>query len=157
MVKKVMADKGVVDTQGPNIDSTLNELRRFECPPEFSNQAQIKTLEQYEHIYRESIDEPDKFWSRIAGELHWFKKWDKVLDWNCPWAKWFVGGQINLSYNCLDRHVETWRKNKAAIIWESEPGEVRTLTYQQLHRDVQKFANVLKGLGVKTGDRKSVV
>ena len=156
MVNKVMADKGVVDTQGPNIDSTLNELRKFECPPEFSNQAQIKTLEEYEHIYRESIDEPDKFWSRIAGELHWFKKWDKVLDWNCPWAKWFVGGQINLSYNCLDRHVETWRKNKAAIIWESEPGEVRTLTYQQLHREVQKFANVLKGLGVKKGDRVAI-
>ena len=73
-----------------------------------------------------------------------------------PWAKWFVGGQINLSYNCLDRHVQTWRKNKAAIIWESEPGEVRTLTYQQLHREVQKFANVLKSLGVKKGDRVAI-
>ena len=144
-----MADKAVVDTQGPNIDSILNEQRKFECPPEFSKQAHIKSLEEYEHIYNESIDDPDKFWSRIASELHWFKKWDKVLEWNCPWAKWFVGGQINLSYNCLDRHVETWRKNKAAIIWESEPGEVRALTYQQLHREVQKFANVL--------DRKSVV
>ena len=92
----------------------------------------------------------------IARELHWFKPWDKVLEWNCPWAKWFVGGQINLSYNCLDRHVSTWRKNKAAIIWESEPGEVRTLTYQQLHREVQKFANVLKSLGVKKGDRVAI-
>ncbi len=79
---------------------------------------------------------PEKFWGRIAEELHWFKKWDKVLEWNNPWAKWFVGGQINLSYNCLDRHVLTARKNKAAIIWESEPGEIRTLTYQQLHREV---------------------
>jgi len=84
------------------------------------------------------------------------KPWDKVLEWNCPWAKWFVGGRINLSYNCLDRHVETWRKNKAAIIWESEPGEVVTLTYQQLHREVQKFANVLKSLGVKKGDRVAI-
>src|ERR1035437_3320418 len=151
-----MADKAVADTQGPNIDSILNEQRKFECPPEFSKQAHIKSLEEYERIYKESIDDPDKFWSRIAGELHWFKRWDKVLEWNCPWAKWFVGGQFNLSYNCLDRHVETWRKNKAAIIWESEPGEVRTLTYQQLHREVQKFANVLKSLGVKKGDRVAI-
>jgi acetyl-CoA synthetase len=151
-----MADKAVVDTQGPNIDSILNEQRKFECPPEFSKQAHIKSLEEYERIYQESIDDPDKFWSRIAGELHWFKRWDKVLEWNCPWAKWFVGGRFNLSYNCLDRHVETWRKNKAAIIWESEPGEVRTLTYQQLHREVQKFANVLKSLGVKKGDRVAI-
>jgi acetyl-CoA synthetase len=119
MPEKAVADKAVVDTQGPNIDSTLNELRKFEPPPEFSKQAHIKTLNEYEHLYRESVDDPDKFWSRIASELHWFKKWDTVLEWNCPWAKWFVGGQINLSYNCLDRHVETWRKNKAAIIWES--------------------------------------
>ena len=90
------------------------------------------------------------------SELHWFKKWDKVLEWNHPWAKWFVGGQLNLSYNCLDRHVQTSRKNKAALIWESEPGEVRTLTYQQLHREVQKFANVLKSLGVKKGDRVAI-
>jgi acetyl-CoA synthetase len=151
-----MADKAVVDTQGPNIDSILNEQRKFEPPAEFSQHSHIKSLEEYERIYKESIDDPDTFWSRIASELHWFKKWDKVLEWNCPWAKWFVGGQINLSYNCLDRHVETWRKNKAAIIWESEPGEVRILTYQQLHREVQKFANVLKSLGVKKGDRVAI-
>jgi acetyl-CoA synthetase len=123
-----MVDKAVVDTQGPNIDSTLNEQRKFDPPAEFSRQAHIQTLAQYEQLYKESIDSPDTFWSNVARELHWFKKWDKVLEWNCPWAKWFVGGQINLSYNCLDRHVETWRKNKAAIIWESEPGEVRVLT-----------------------------
>ena len=132
-----------------NIDSTLNEQRKFECPEHFRQQAHIQSLEEYERIYRESIEQPEKFWGRIAEELHWFKKWDKVLEWNNPWAKWFVGGQINLSYNCLDRHVQTSRKNKAAIIWESEPGEVRTLTYQQLHREVKKFANVLKSLGVK--------
>ena len=125
-------------------------------PAEFSKHAHIKSLDEYERIYKESVDDPDKFWARIASELHWFKKWDKVLEWNCPWAKWFVGGEINLSYNCLDRHVTTWRKNKAAIIWESEPGEVRILTYQQLHREVQKFANVLKALGVKKGDRVAI-
>ncbi len=137
----------------PNIDSILREQRKFEPPAEFSERAHIKTLAQYQAIYRESIDEPDKFWAGIADHLHWFKKWDKVLEWNVPWAKWFSGGQINLSYNCLDRHVATWRKNKAALIWEGEPGEVRTLTYQQLLHEVQKFSNVLKSMGVKKGDR----
>src|SRR5439155_1357454 len=127
-----------------------------ECPEHFRKQAHIKSLEEYERIYRESVEQPEQFWGRIAEELHWFKKWDNVLEWNCPWAKWFSGGQFNLSYNCLDRHVQTWRKNKAALIWESEPGEVRTLTYQQLHREVQKFANVLKSLGVRKGDRVAI-
>src|SRR5580704_9956108 len=151
-----MPDKAVADMQATNIDSILQEQRKFEPPAEFSKHAHIKSLADYERIYRESIDDPDKFWSGIARELHWFKPWEKVLEWNCPWAKWFVGGQINLSYNCLDRHVATWRKNKAALIWESEPGEVRVLTYQQLHREVQKFANVLKELGVKKGDRVAI-
>src|ERR1700756_4863687 len=151
-----MADKAVIDPQSTNIDSILQEQRKFECPPEFAQKAHVKNLEEYERLYKESVDDPDGFWSRVANELHWFKKWDKVLEWNCPWAKWFVGGQINLSYNCIDRHVGTWRKNKAAIVWESEPGEVRTLTYQQLHRDVQKFANVLKSFGVKKGDRVAI-
>jgi len=142
-----MADKAVIDPQ-VNIDSILQEQRRFEPSPEFSRQAHVKNLDEYDRLYKESVDNPDKFWSAVASELHWFKKWDTVLEWNCPWAKWFVGGEINLSYNCLDRHVSTWRKNKAAIIWESEPGEVRVLTYQQLHREVQKFSNVLKSLGV---------
>src|SRR5713101_6083571 len=148
-----MADKATVPVSDPNIDSTLQEQRRFECPAPFRERAHIKSAEEYERIYRESVEQPEKFWGRIASELHWFKKWDKVLEWNHPWAKWFTGGEINLSYNCLDRHVLTSRKNKAALIWESEPGEVRTLTYQQLHREVQKFANVLKSLGVKKGDR----
>ena len=151
-----MAEKAVVDSHSPNIDSILQEQRKFPPPPEFSQQAHVKSMDEYERLYKESVDDPDKFWSRVASELHWFKKWDKVLEWNCPWAKWFVGGQINLSYNCLDRHVETGRKNKAAIIWEGEPGEIRTLTYQQLHREVQKFANVLKSLGVKKGDRVAI-
>src|SRR4051812_21152939 len=136
-------------TPSTNIDSVLHEQRKFECPEQFQQQAHIQGLAEYERVYRESVEDPEKFWGGIAEELHWFKKWDKVLEWNSPWAKWFVGGQINLSYNCLDRHVHGARKNKAAIVYESEPGEVRTLTYQQLHREVQKFANVLKSLGVK--------
>jgi acetyl-CoA synthetase len=139
-----------------NIDSTLDEQRSFAPSAEFSQKAQIKSLAEYEALYKESVEQPEKFWARAAEELHWFKKWDKVLEWNAPWAKWFVGGQINLSYNCLDRHVHTARKNKAALIWESEPGEVRTYTYQQLWREVQKFANVLKDLGVRKGDRVAI-
>jgi len=151
-----MSDKAIADLQASSIDSILQEQRSFPPPPEFSQHAHIKSLEEYERLYKESMDDPEKFWSRIANELHWFKKWDKVLEWNLPWAKWFVGGQINLSYNCLDRHVQTARKDKTAILWESEPGEIRTLTYQQLHREVQKFANVLKSLGVKKGDRIAI-
>ena len=100
-----MAERATIP--GSSIDSILQEQRKFECPPEFARQAHIQSLEDYERIYRESVEQPDEFWSRIAGELHWFRKWDKVLEWNCPWAKWFVGGEINLSYNCLDRHVTT--------------------------------------------------
>src|SRR5437660_9521878 len=139
-----------------SIDSILKENRIFQPSPEFSNQAHIKSLEQYEQLYREAEENPEAFWGRIAEELHWFRKWDRVLDWKAPWAKWFEGGLINLSYNCLDRHVATWRRNKAAIIWEAEPGEVRTLTYQQLLTEVSKFANVLKSLGIKKGDTVAI-
>jgi acetyl-CoA synthetase len=139
-----------------NIDSVLNEERSFPPPAAFSQKAQIKSLAEYEALYKESIEQPEQFWARAAEELHWFRKWEKVLEWNVPWAKWFVGGQINLSYNCLDRHVKTARKNKAALIWESEPGEIRTYTYQQLWKEVQKFANVLKNLGVRKGDRVAI-
>jgi acetyl-CoA synthetase len=151
-----MAEKVIVPNVDTSIDSILQEQRKFECPAGFANSAHVKGLAEYEQIYKESIEQPEKFWAQIAEELHWFKKWDKVLEWNPPWAKWFVGGQINLSYNCLDRHVQTWRKNKAALIWESEPGEIRTFTYQQLLKEVQKFANVLKSLGVKKGDRVAI-
>jgi acetyl-CoA synthetase len=149
-----MAD--AIASNQTNIDSILDEQRKFECPPEFAQKAHVKSLAEYEALYKESVEEPEKFWGRAAEGLHWFKKWDKVLEWNLPWAKWFVGGQINLSYNCLDRHVQTARKNKAAIIWESEPGEVRTYTYQQLWKEVQKFANVMKSLGIRKGDRVAI-
>ncbi|HUO61270.1 MAG TPA: AMP-binding protein, partial [Candidatus Acidoferrales bacterium] len=139
-----------------NIDSILQENRVFPPSAEFAASAHIKSLEDYERIYKESIEDPEKFWGSIAKELHWFKPWDKVLEWDAPWAKWFVGGKINLSYNCLDRHVKTWRRNKAALIWEGEPGDSRTLTYQQLLTEVERFANVLKSLGIKKGDRVAV-
>src|SRR5438128_441433 len=132
-----------------SIDSVLKESRVFKPAKEFSEKAHVKSLEEYERIYEEAAREPEKFWGRVAGELHWFRPWDKVLEWNEPWAKWFVGGEINLSYNCLDRHVASSRRNKAALIWEGEPGEVRTLTYQQLLLEVCRFANALKSLGIK--------
>ncbi len=140
----------------PNIDSTLQETRLFPPPEEFSKNAHIRNEADYEQLRARAAADPEAFWAEIAKQLHWFKPWDKVLEWDSPWAKWFVGGKINLSYNCLDRHVQTWRKNKAAIIWESEPGDVRTLTYQQLLIEVQKCANVLKSLGIKSGDRVAI-
>lgn len=137
----------------PTIESILQEGRTFPPPAEFSQQAQIKSLQQYEQICAQAKADPEKFWADLAGqELHWFQSWDKVLDWQPPFAKWFVNGKLNISYNCLDRHLTTARRNKAALIWEGEPGDSRTLTYAQLHREVCQFANALKQLGVKKGD-----
>ena len=113
----------------------------------------LRSMAVYRRMYNESIHSPEKFWGAMAEELFWHKKWAKILRWKLPFAQWFVGGKINVSYNCLDRHLTTWRKNKAAIIWEGEPGESRTLTYADLHREVCRFANVLKKLGVEKGDR----
>jgi acetyl-CoA synthetase len=135
------------------IESVLSESRLFPPPASFAANAHIKSFDEYERLYTEAEADPQAFWAKQAEELHWFRKWDTVLEWNEPFAKWFVGGRINISYNCLDRHLETWRKNKAAFIWEGEPGEQRTLTYLQLHSEVCRFANVLKKLGVQTGDR----
>ena len=135
------------------IESTLNETRVFPPPPEFAANAHIKSFEEYEALYAEAAADPATFWAKQAEDLHWFRKWDTVLEWNEPHAKWFEGGKINISYNCLDRHLDTPRADKTAIIWEGEPGEQRTLTYRQLHSEVSKFANVMKRLGVRTGDR----
>ena len=143
-------------SQQPDINSSLKEDRVFSPSTEFSASAHITSREQYDQVYKRSVEDPEGFWAEIASELHWFKPWDKVLNWNEPFAEWFVGGQTNISYNCLDRHLTGWRKNKAAIIWEGEPGDQRTLTYQQLHREVCQFANVLKGLGVEKGDRVAI-
>ena len=136
-----------------NIESHLKEKRVFKPAKEFAQKARIKNLAQYQRMYHESIKRPDKFWSREASELLWQKRWRKVLEWKAPFAKWFIGGKLNLSENCLDRHLTTHRRNKAAIIWEGEPGEKRTLTYQQLHREVCRFANVLKRNKIGKGDR----
>ena len=139
-----------------DIDSTLRENRVFPPPPEFAAKAYIKSLDEYETLYKQSIQDPEAFWANVAKDLHWFKPWDKVLEWNLPNAKWFVGGKLNLSYNCVDRHALGARANKTALIWEGEPGEVRRLTYAELHVEVQKFANALKSLGIKKGDRVAV-
>jgi acetyl-CoA synthetase len=139
-----------------DIQSTLNEHRVFHPPSEFSSKAHIGSMADYERLYEEADRDPESFWGSIAGEIEWFEPWTKVLEWNVPWAKWFLGGKLNLSHNCLDRHVATWRRNKAALIWEGEPGEIRTLTYQQLLSAVSRCANVLKSFGVKKGDRVAI-
>ncbi len=137
----------------PTIESILHEDRLFAPPAEFSEQAQLKNLEAYQALYERAKADPETFWAELAEqELDWFQPWEQVLDWQPPHARWFVNGKINISYNCLDRHLTTWRRNKAALIWEGEPGDSRTLTYAQLHREVCQFANVMKGLGVKKGD-----
>ena len=138
----------------PTIESILQEKRLFPPTSDFSQNAHIKSLADYQRLYYKAKADPQQFWAELAeSELHWVQKWDTVLDWQPPFAKWFVNGKINISYNCLDRHLTTWRKNKAALIWEGEPGDSRTLTYSQLHREVCQFANVLKQLGAKKGDR----
>mgnify|MGYP002777731752 CR=1 FL=1 len=139
------------------IESILQEKRLFYPAPEFAQKAHIQTLEQYHQLYDRAKQDPLAFWAELARtELHWFSDWQQVLDWQPPFAKWFVGGQINISYNCLDRHLTTARRNKAALIWEGEPGDSRTLTYAQLHREVCQFANALKHLGVQKGDRVGI-
>ncbi|MEO6184168.1 MAG: acetate--CoA ligase [Verrucomicrobiota bacterium] len=135
-------------------------MRVFPPPKEFSKRAHIKSMAEYRKLYRESIKSPEKFWAKQAtNELVWFAPWKKVLQWKVPHAKWFVGGKLNVSYNCLDQHLNTPTANKAALIWEGEPaspgrvGEERVFTYKQLHREVCMFANVLKRNGIKKGDR----
>jgi acetyl-CoA synthetase len=137
-----------------HIESHLSENRIFRPNKSFAKRAHIQSIEEYQALYRKSIKNPEKFWSQQAADtLVWHRKWKKVLEWDPPYAKWFVGGRLNVSENCLDRHLDGVRKNKAAIIWEGEPGDRKTLTYQQLYREVCKFANVLKRNRVDRGDR----
>ena len=140
-------------TASTGIESHLIEKRVFKPSKEFSKTALISKRAAYKKLHAESIKSPEKFWAKEAAALAWSKKWTRVLDWKNPFAKWFVGGRLNASENCLDRHLTGPRRNKAAIIWEGEPGERRTLTYHQLHREVCIFANILKRNGVKSGDR----
>ncbi|MDW7650173.1 MAG: acetate--CoA ligase [Bacillota bacterium] len=146
----------MTDTNGKLVTEKDNV---YTAPQQFIDQAHIQSMEDYEQMYNHSISDPDAFWAEMAGQLHWFKQWDKVVEYDLAKAEiaWFTGGKLNVSYNCLDRHVNTWRKNKAAIIWEGDtPGESRTYTYQELHREVNRFANVLKKKGVSKGDRIAI-
>jgi acetyl-CoA synthetase len=135
-----------------DIHVLLQEHRTFPPPERFARGANAPSA----GIYDRAARDPQLFWAEMARELEWFKPWSKVLEWDPPWARWFVGGTLNASVNCLDRHVRTARRNKAALIWEGEPGDRRTLTYWDLYRDVCRFANVLKSLGVKRGDRVAI-
>ena len=139
-----------------NIESLLKEQRIFPPDPEFSKRAHIHSAEAYDSICRRAEEDPEGFWADIARELHWFAPWTKVLEWELPFSKWFVGGRTNISYNCLDRHLTGARKNKVAILWEGEPGDVRALSYQMLHYEVCRFANVLKSFGLQKGDRATI-
>src|SRR5262249_31115166 len=138
-----------------NITSVLKETRSFPPTADFAAKAHIKSVTEYEAVWKRAADNPEKFWAEQAESLTWFAKWNKVLEWNEPFAKWFLGGKINASYNCVDRHLELHR-NKAAIVWEGEPGDTRVLRYQDLHREVCKFANALKKIGIKSGDRVTI-
>jgi acetyl-CoA synthetase len=138
--------------------SMMDEKRVFEPSDEVKKKAYIKNMEEYKKLYKQSVDDPEKFWGEQANLLDWYKKWDKVSEWDFskPELKWFIGGKLNVSYNCLDRHLAT-KGNKAALIWQGEPlEESKTYTYQQLHYHVCKFANVLKKHGVKKGDRVTI-
>ena len=134
------------------IEDLLIEGRTFPPGKKFSKNANVNNAA----IYKKAAKNPEKFWAGFAKELDWFEKWNKVSTWKAPHSKWFLGGKLNVSYNCIDRHVTTARKNKAAIIWEAESGESRTITYWELYREVNRFANVLKSLGVKKGDRVTI-
>jgi acetyl-CoA synthetase len=143
------------------IESHLHEARAFPPPPSFARNAWIKSREEYDRLYRHSIERPEEFWGAVAGELHWFRKWDQVLDWEPPYAKWFVGGKTNIAYNCLDAQVERGLGDKTAILWEGEPwstgqAEVRRISFRELRDDVCRFANGLKNLGVRKGDRVTI-
>jgi acetyl-CoA synthetase len=142
----------MAEEKSDHIVNVMKEERLFPPSEEFASRARIGSMEEYEKLWSEAAADPATFWGNLAGELHWFKPYKKVLEWNEPFAQWFVDGQTNVSYNCLDAHLNTPRANKAAIIWEGEPGDVRVLTYRMLHREVSKFANCLKSLGIQKGD-----
>ena len=128
-------------------------------PPsrEFVSRAHVQGIQGYRELYDRAAEKPEEFWGELAEkELSWFSKFSHVFEWNPPFAKWFAGGKLNASYNCLDRHLATPRRNKTAILWEGEPGDQRQISYQELHRLVCRFANVLKARGLKAGDRAIV-
>ena len=139
------------------IDTVMHETRLFPPPKAFAAGARIKSLDEYQSLWDEAASDPPKFWADLArDELHWFEPFEQPLVWKEPVAHWFAGGKTNVSYNCLDRNVAAGLGNRTAILWEGEPGDTRTLTYADLHREVCKFANVLKQLGIEEGDRVSI-
>ncbi|MDH5298365.1 MAG: AMP-binding protein, partial [Desulfobulbaceae bacterium] len=149
-----------MQTNEQKIESLMNEQRLFAPPAEGQDQAYVKSMAEYEAHYRRSMEDPEGYWADRAAELiTWDKKWSRVLDADMvkPEIKWFVDGKLNVSTNCLDRHLTSGRRNKAALIWQGEPEEdVKVYTYQMLHTEVCRFANVLKKMGVKKGDRVAV-
>ncbi len=139
------------------LDTVLQENRKFPPAESFAESAHIGSMEDYQSLYRQSLDDPESYWAGVAEELHWFQKWDTVLDASeKPFFTWFTGGRTNICYNCVDRHLDGPTRNKAAIIWEGEPGEERVLTYFDLYREVCIFANSLKSIGVGKGDRVAI-
>ncbi len=138
------------------IESVLQEAREFPPPKSFQRHALLNSTQEYERLYRQSLDEPEKFWGEAAKRHHWFEPWTSVLEWEEPHVKWFSGGKTNLAYDCLDRQVAEGRANKVAFFWEGEPGDKRTITYGQMLDEVSRFANVLKGKGVTLGDRVAI-
>jgi acetyl-CoA synthetase len=146
-----------IEIANPDVfQSLMREDRVFPPPAEFAAKAWIGSEAEYERMYQRSIEDPEGFWGEAARELEWFKQWDQVLDGSGSHAKWFVGGKLNVSHNCVDRHAMGARRDKVALLWEGEPGEVRRLTFGELHGQVQRFANVLKSLGVKKGERVAI-
>ncbi len=159
MAKSNLAIKNVEVPSTENIEVLSTEKRTFPPSKEFSQKAHIRSMEEYERIYKQSIEDPGKFWGEMAEKtLTWYKKWDKVLeyDFNKPFIKWFEGGKLNASVNCLDRYINTPTRNKAAIIWEGDKGTYKTYTYLQLYYEVNRFANVLRKKGIKKGDRVTI-
>src|SRR5438132_197644 len=145
-----MSDATIANQE--RLEALLQEKRTFAPSDDFRRQANASDGS----IYERARNELEAFWAEEANRLDWFEPWKKVLEWNAPWAKWFVGGKLNVAYNCVDRHAKSARRNKAAIIWEGEPGDSRVLTFGMLEREVNRCANALKSLGVKKGDRVAV-
>lgn len=146
----------MADSTGGQIDTVMHEERLFRPSQEFAAQAQIQSIEQYQQIWDEAQQDPVAFWGNLATELHWFEPFQEILEWNEPFANWFVGGKTNVSYNCLDAHLVNDTADKTAIIWEGEPGDLRTLTYRELHHEVCRTANMFKSLGIGSGDVVSI-
>ena len=146
----------MADAGGGQIDTVMHEERVFPPSEEFASQARIKSMQEYQQLWDDAQQDPEAFWGKLASELHWFEPFQEILQWNEPYAHWFVGGKTNVSFNCLDTHLTSGKADKPAIIWEGEPGDSRTLTYRELHREVCRTANMFKSIGIGVGDVVSI-